>query len=154
MNFNQYRALARRTMNSDLDKPLQAAVAALGLVGEACEFILALAGRQSIDEAGDVCWYMAWLCDIYQIRNLTGYDSGNEDVLTIAARVADMVKKNVGHNHPMPVAVLQRWLEGILWLLEVDYGDLTEVYETNIAKLRKRYPDGFSVERSINRIDG
>jgi len=32
--------------------------------------------------------------------------------------------------------------------------DLGEVGARNIEKLRRRYPDGFSAERSLNRVDG
>lgn len=32
--------------------------------------------------------------------------------------------------------------------------DLNEICEKNIDKLRKRYPNGFEVERSIHRVDG
>lgn len=151
MDFKEYRAHARRTMNSDLDKSMQAAVAALGLVGEACEFVLApWPSTESTKEAGDVCWYVAWLCDIYEIEDLKPYHADRERILIDASKIADMVKKQVGHGHVMPVAELQQCLEVVLWSL-MSFENMAEVYETNIAKLKQRYPDGFSTERSINR---
>ena len=32
--------------------------------------------------------------------------------------------------------------------------DLEDVAETNIQKLKKRYPDGFDAERSLHRTEG
>lgn len=75
-----------------------------------------------------------------------------------AGEVADIIKKHVGHGHPLDRTKLARELGDVLWYVAVlarDAGlSLEEVAAVNVAKLRARYPDGFSRAESINRVDG
>lgn len=57
--------------------------------------------------------------------------------------------------HPMDANALRKEIGDVLWML----AELCDVYgftmegvaEENIAKLRKRYPDGFDAEHSVHR---
>ena len=108
MNFTDYQALAMRTKNRDLQPDLSAAIAALGLAGEAGE-------------------------------------------------TADYIKEVVGHGHTADADRIAKEIGDVLWYcasLCDEYGlDLQAVAEANIAKLRKRFPDGFSSADSIARVD-
>lgn len=72
-----------------------------------------------------------------------------------AGEVADHVKKFAGHGHPLDHERLLKELGDVPWYVAVlarQLGcDLDAVAQANVAKLRARYPDGFSSERSINR---
>jgi NTP pyrophosphatase (non-canonical NTP hydrolase) len=76
-----------------------------------------------------------------------------------AGEVADIVKKLIGHGHPMNHEAhtkLMLELGDILWYVAafaelVLQRNLSEVAGANIEKLRARYPDGFTTERSMNR---
>lgn len=72
-----------------------------------------------------------------------------------AGEVADIIKKHIWHDHPLDREALKKELGDVLWYLVAIselYGiSLDEVMQSNIAKLRKRYPDGFDVNKSINR---
>jgi NTP pyrophosphatase (non-canonical NTP hydrolase) len=72
-----------------------------------------------------------------------------------AGEVADYVKKVVGHGHSLDKEVLKEELGDVLWYIAVMADmlgmKLSDVADANIAKLRERYPDGFSSERSVNR---
>ena len=87
-----------------------------------------------------------------------------------AGEVADLVKKAIYHGHGFCLNDSQRGLPKIIEPHEVakELGDqlfyisvmaeefgysLQEIAEININKLAKRYPEGFSVEASINRVD-
>lgn len=74
-----------------------------------------------------------------------------------AGEVADLIKKHLGHGHPLDVQKLKLELGDVLWyvaaLAALHEIPLSEVAEANIEKLTKRYPDGFSTERSINRTE-
>jgi len=68
---------------------------------------------------------------------------------------ADLVKKNLFHGHDLNKEKLISELGDILWYTaRAAYGlgvTLEDIARKNITKLYKRYPDGFSSERSINR---
>lgn len=72
-----------------------------------------------------------------------------------AGEVVNEVKKNVYHGHPdQPEKILDE-ISDVLWycagLLHVYGHTLEECAIHNIKKLKKRYPKGFTQERSINR---
>jgi NTP pyrophosphatase (non-canonical NTP hydrolase) len=69
--------------------------------------------------------------------------------------VVDALKKWVGHDHPFNRDEIVKEMGDVLWYL-AELGtalDITldEVAEKNEAKLRLRYPDGFTVAQSITR---
>lgn len=72
-----------------------------------------------------------------------------------AGEVADYIKKVVGHNHPLDRDTLVKELGDVLWYVAEICStvgvDMADVAQRNIDKLRARYPEGFSTERSINR---
>jgi NTP pyrophosphatase (non-canonical NTP hydrolase) len=74
-----------------------------------------------------------------------------------AGEFADMMKKHVGHGHPLNRDKAKKELGDVLWYLATLADGLglrlSDVADSNIEKLRARYPDGFSSERSINRAD-
>jgi NTP pyrophosphatase (non-canonical NTP hydrolase) len=72
-----------------------------------------------------------------------------------AGEVADLVKKHVFHGHPLDREKLIKEIGDTLWALArlsaktgISFG---AVARANLAKLAKRYPQGFSNEASINR---
>jgi NTP pyrophosphatase (non-canonical NTP hydrolase) len=75
-----------------------------------------------------------------------------------AGEFANLVKKLTAHGHTeINGANLSDELGDVLWYLAEAATacglSLEEIAQENIAKLRRRYPDGFSQERSINRDD-
>lgn len=75
-----------------------------------------------------------------------------------AGEVADEIKKQIFHNHPMNREKLIKEAGDVAWYLallcEVLGTTLDEVFKTNISKLMERYPDGFDPERSLHRKEG
>lgn len=74
-----------------------------------------------------------------------------------AGEVADIVKKEVFHGHPVDPDSIKKEIGDTLHYLAglaTMYGlTLQEIAEANIEKLRKRYPEGFSTVDSIKRVD-
>ena len=70
-------------------------------------------------------------------------------------KIADMVKKVVGHGHPLDRDKLMGELGDQLWYIATTCDwlniPLSVVATINIEKLRKRYPSGFQAERSVKR---
>ena len=67
----------------------------------------------------------------------------------------DIVKKHLHQGHELDREKLIKELGDIAWYLAETAAaldvSLEEVLERNIEKLRSRYPEGFSAERSVNR---
>jgi NTP pyrophosphatase (non-canonical NTP hydrolase) len=75
-----------------------------------------------------------------------------------SGEVADLIKKYIGHGHPLDKNLIAKELGDVLWyiaaLATLNGLSLSDVAITNVAKLRLRYPEGFSEEASRNRKDG
>lgn len=74
-----------------------------------------------------------------------------------AGEVADLIKKHIGHGHPLDVEKVKKELGDVLWYVAaVAWAcgvTLDDVAHANVAKLRARYPDGFSTAASLARAD-
>ena len=72
-----------------------------------------------------------------------------------AGEFANMVKKMTAHGHPFDPEALKDELGDVLWYLAeaaTAVGlNLEDIANHNVAKLLKRYPEGFSEDQSINR---
>ncbi|HTK05992.1 MAG TPA: nucleoside triphosphate pyrophosphohydrolase family protein [Ktedonobacteraceae bacterium] len=85
------------------------------------------------------------------------------DLLTISAlgiggeagEVVDHLKKVLYHGHDLDTNALCKEIGDLLWYLillcETTGLTLDEVMQANVEKLRKRYPEGFDRQRSLNR---
>ena len=67
----------------------------------------------------------------------------------------DLVKKHLAQGHELNKEQLAKELDDIAWYLAetataIGY-PLEDILQMNIDKLKKRYPEGFAVERSVNR---
>ncbi|MFB5066505.1 MAG: nucleoside triphosphate pyrophosphohydrolase family protein [Candidatus Wallacebacter cryptica] len=87
--------------------------------------------------------------DLYLYANL-GMGLAGE-----AGEVCDYLKKVVFHGHELDAQKVEEELGDVLWYL-ANLADavglsLSEIAEKNIAKLRKRYPNGFEQVRSQER---
>ena len=67
----------------------------------------------------------------------------------------DLVKKHIGQGHEFDKEKFAKELGDIAWYLaEAAFAidmDLESILVNNIEKLKKRFPEGFSTEKSINR---
>lgn len=70
----------------------------------------------------------------------------------------DLLKKHLFQGHPLDTEKLKKELGDVAWYLaEASQGlhvPLSEILQGNLDKLHERYPDGFSVERSMHRSEG
>lgn len=69
----------------------------------------------------------------------------------------DIVKKHLHQGHGLDKAALAKELGDIAWYLAeaataLDM-ELEDIFSANIEKLKRRYPEGFSKERSVERSE-
>lgn len=74
-----------------------------------------------------------------------------------AGEFANMVKKLTAHGHEISPEQLADELGDVLWYVAEAASacnlQLGDIACGNVEKLRRRYPEGFSQEKSINRIE-
>lgn len=72
-----------------------------------------------------------------------------------SGEVADIVKKATFQGHKLDEAHIAEELGDVAWYLAIAAHaigyTLDDIFKMNVEKLRKRYPDGFEVERSVHR---
>lgn len=75
-----------------------------------------------------------------------------------AGEVADIVKKHRMQGHELDIEHIAKELGDVCWYLAETATaigcDLETIMRLNIEKLKKRYPAGFSAERSQHRAKG
>ena len=158
-------------------------VTALGLSGEALELGECLWEHEhwkadAIKELGDCCWYLARGCaalgiEMEQIFNGPDYilrfervlisdgDSGAFHLsilmMKTGVKFGEAVKKIYGQGHPADIQALtdllvKYWV--LLELLAQEIGvPIDTILEANIAKLRERFPNGFTVAASVGGVE-
>ncbi|MFC4355329.1 nucleoside triphosphate pyrophosphohydrolase family protein [Chryseomicrobium palamuruense] len=74
-----------------------------------------------------------------------------------AGEVSDHVKKHLFQGHELNEDEIINELGDVCWYIAVLASGLNvsleEIMQRNIRKLQARYPDGFEVEKSINRTE-
>ena len=97
----------------------------------------------------------AFKSDIY--HNLNATKHAVFGLCAEAGEVAGIFQKSY-QGHEIDQDHLMKELGDVLWMLAElceSYGfAIEDVMILNIQKLRKRYPDGFDVEHSLNRVEG
>lgn len=70
----------------------------------------------------------------------------------------DLLKKHMFQGHGLDMHHLAKELGDVAWYLAVTAHaigyDLDTIFQMNVDKLKARYPDGFSEDRSRNREEG
>lgn len=133
------------------------------------------------DELGDVLWYISALCSkldfdfSVMVANARGirFDQispypveHSEDMLPWAegqfticvGETADIIKKAIFHRHGLDYIAGRRLFEKLTYIVacarliaHIAGVGLEAIMAHNVAKLERRYPQGFSYERSLNR---
>lgn len=72
-----------------------------------------------------------------------------------SGELIEVIKKHFIQGRPLDRDAVRKEMGDVLWYLAVACEDMEWdlgcLAEENIAKLKKRYPEGFTAERSINR---
>ena len=70
----------------------------------------------------------------------------------------DMIKKWIFHEKELDMEHAKKEMGDVLWYVAMmceSFGwNMEDVMQTNIDKLKARYPEGFSADRSLHRAEG
>lgn len=168
MNLTQFQTLSKRTMPFGGEPANQVEFKnmlgnyAMGLVGEVIE-LLSETTKDNPDineiklEIGDVMHYAVGLisCLGSNVDFERMYNSESNEALFYVGEILELTKKHIYHRHELTkeniVELIYKTMKSF-YLLEPEI-KMSEVFELNINKLKTRYPDKFSVEDSIKRVD-
>jgi NTP pyrophosphatase (non-canonical NTP hydrolase) len=95
-----------------------------------------------------------------------GFEISDRDLMAVwdaiglageAGEVADLIKKGVFHQHGIDLQKLKNELGDTLWYVAalcttLDL-DMSEIMQSNIEKLKTRYPNGYNSDDSKRRVD-
>ena len=91
----------------------------------------------------------------YGVRPGDFIENGAMGLCGESGEVIDLVKKSMFQGHMLDCDKIAEELGDVLWyaamLCEGICIDMESVMARNIEKLKKRYPNGFESERSVNR---
>ena len=179
VNFERFKEFVRESKVGTLnpDKNLQQAI--LGLIGEWGEVADILKKNifqgheidknHLIEELGDCCWYGMLFIDEAKLDthvifyenwrvNSSSYQNMS-DVIGLIANGSKCIGELCGllyyySNHGLSLASLD-CIRSIFWSIEsvanLHGCTLFDIFTNNVKKISTRYPDGFSVQNSINR---
>ena len=154
MDFKEYMRLAMRTNVKNRSFKDNILNGLLGLYGETIEFITT-GEIGELDELGDCYWYTALLFHTTGLEPLNVKKAKNNLTINIGL-LSDHFKKHFFQGHSLDSNLVQVLLSEIKFHLDVCATFIInsspeEVMEYNINKLKKRFPEGFEVDKSINR---
>ena len=97
------------------------------------------------------------MCDnrLHEKENIGELINGALGLTGEAGEVSDMIKKHVFHGHELNKDEIIKELGNVCWYVALlSYAinvPLEDILQKNVDKLKRRYPEGFSEESSINR---
>ena len=174
-DIEDYQRLAMRTSPEGHDRILNGCMGLIGESGEVVDLVkkwkfqsgdhAQLPKDKMIEELGDVLWYCAEVStgmgsDMIRVQKRRGLNGLTYDgkihleVLFLSKLAQSMTDVLIYADEwsPDPMVVVIRIMDVIGYMLKTYCGStLEECMERNIEKLKKRYPCGFSPERSIHR---
>ncbi len=170
MDFNEYIKLAVRTESRinpytgiAFSRQQRVFHAAMGLVTEAAELIDVykkhiyygkdLDRVNTKEEIGDICWYLALAYDAWGIKPVACVQGETAGTLYQISLMVQSSAICLGFTEEKSIfdKQLADILGSIIVICKTEGFVLDEILETNIAKLRARYPGKFNSNKALNR---
>lgn len=179
MNLTQFQTLSKRTMPFGGEPANQVEFEnmlgnyAMGLVGESLELTyitrnanyleengteeeINKAFDESLKEMGDILHYaVGLLACLGEIADESKMLDSKKGYAYVAGDISEIAKKHIYHRHDLDKQLLVDKVYNVIYGI-YDVGSsyfFDDIMQMNIEKLKTRYPDKFSVEDSIKRVD-
>lgn len=183
MDYKEYKQMVIDTEKGSLEDYPKVLHAMMGMNGEAGECIDILKKHifqghdldvdHLLNELGDVCWYTMLL--IIELDIDVDFVFGYIDKLLHAKQrkykpseigigyimnlnkycgeVIDIYYEDIGVPYPTILRPIRNIFDNIKMAANVFNKTLEDIFDINWNKIKQRYPEGFSSDMSINRID-
>lgn len=166
--IKEYQGLATRTCVV-LGEKLDEAHMIYGLVSEMEEYLNADPTDKSNlnEEIGDAFFYVANYCTFKGFNFEELYNNEYQVLIQgylfewskLIGRIANLEKRKLAYKKDIPMEELKDLVNRLIYLMKfqcrIKGWDIKKILGTNIAKLKKRYPDGFKEYDALNRdLDG
>lgn len=160
--MKNYIELALRTESKESNDRLLHAT--LGLTTECVEVLLSTSEVNLKEELGDICWYLAIICDLFDLTFeelvLLADQSRIKDdpvkaMVYAVGEINNLQKRAIFYKRDLDPVVFCKHAGTILGaiLTNEDEISLDDLQQANIAKLTRRYPGGFTQEAEAVRAD-
>lgn len=157
MKLSEYQLLAAVTLPRLESVKLDLSHMCLGMMTEIVEYIHHQDNINVKEELGDIMWYIAGYCTIRnkELSSLSVREDLNKDILIVIGDFTDMVKRHIAYNTSINEEkehyLLSLLCTGVLSSCIKHHISFENVLITNIEKLKKRFPNGFTEYHAVNR---
>lgn len=154
--FDTYKPLALRTASGHRDFQRDLNHSILGIITELNELDLAESPTNTLEEKGDLCWYIALgLITIFvdRIEDSSFHFTRTRPLnFEDTCKILDHLKRAIYYHSESDYFELVR----LMWYILVEFCGVCnegfiDILDKNIAKLRVRYPEKFDEEKALNR---
>ncbi len=128
----------------------------LGLAGEYLEYISANDIENQNEEVGDICWYLSGICDSLNIPFIP-VKPDNWNIEEIIEGIVSICKKYFVYGVDINIEELTRLCQNLLFILGTTFPEMEQCLDTilkeNIEKLKVRYPEYYTDQLAVDRLD-
>ncbi len=161
--INEYAKLAIRTCK-ELSLHEHMSHMAMGISSEYFEYLMTENHEHTVEEIGDIMWYLACLADVLNIE-LTKpfvdvdyeYNEIQDKLCGCVEKLISAIKKVVIYGKQLSKPDFDEMINNIVYWLyatcENESIDFDIVLKNNIDKLAKRYPEKYTDKAATERLD-
>lgn len=158
------KAIRTESIPEKIDVNIRLLHASLGIVTESIELLENKYSKDLVnykEEIGDICWYIAILCNEFKVEFEFNYniikseiesDILIEKLIHNAGALLNQVKRKIYYNKDFQVNSYIEILLNDIFLISASLNlNIEEILIGNIEKLKCRYPDKYNHDCAINR---
>jgi hypothetical protein len=155
-DYSWYPPLAMRTCKDMPTLKDHIAHMGLGLGSEYLEYLSANDITNQNEEVGDMCWYVSGICNSLNISFIP-IKPKNWNMDEIVGDIVSICKKHFVYGVDINIEKLTELCQNLLFILGSDFPELEQTLDSilkdNIEKLKVRYPEYYTDQLAVERLD-
>lgn len=155
-DYSWYPPLAMRTCKDMPTLKSHIAHMCMGIASEFLEFYLAQTQENSDEEKGDIMWYVSGICNSLNIPFIAG-DKEQEisylrESFEVVENIISACKKYYVYGVDIDIEQLTTLCQNLIFIMDCD-NNLEEILKNNLEKLKVRYPEYYTDQLAVERLD-